>query len=364
MNDPLPPAFEGTGVAAESTGALTGIESEKVSAWFVAHIPGVQLPLQFHRVAGGRSNLTFEVRDAAGRGYVLRRPPTSHVLPTAHDMSREYRVIAAMGPAGVPVPPALGLCTDNEVNGAPFYVMGFVDGLIARTEDDVIKMLDPSARNRAGLGLVDTLAKIHAVDPDQAGLGDFGRRDGYIARQLKRWYANYQAARDSRQGDPMPAIDDLHDLLAARIPDQGGASVVHGDYRLDNCIVSPTGDVVAVLDWELSTLGDPLADLAQLLVYWPEPGELSVLGHSPTLAGGFPTRAELSERYGAVTGRDLSQLDFYAAFAYWKLACILEGVFARYVAGAMGDETFDFSFYPKSIEWLAERGSEAGARLT
>jgi aminoglycoside phosphotransferase (APT) family kinase protein len=352
MNDPATPGSQGTG-------APTGIDPERVSRWFVDNIPGVALPLEFHRIAGGRSNLTFEVHDGAGTRFVLRRPPTSHVLPTAHDMSREHRIIAAMGPAGVPVPPALGLCTDDAVNGAPFYVMGFVDGVIARSEKDVDEFLDLPARHRAGLAMVDTLAQIHAVDPDGAGLGDLGRKEGYIVRQLRRWYANYQAARDSRGGDILAEIDDIHDELAAHVPEQGQAAVVHGDYRLDNCIVAGDGDMLAVLDWELCTLGDPLADLGQLLVYWPEPGERSALGNSPTVAPGFPTRAELTAYYAASTGRDLQQLDFYVAFAYWKLACILEGVYARYVAGAMGDDGFDFSLYPESIAWLATQSRQA-----
>jgi aminoglycoside phosphotransferase (APT) family kinase protein len=336
-----------------------GIDPRRVSVWFVENIPGVVLPLRFQRLPGGRSNLTFEVRDATGARYVLRRPPTSHVLPTAHDMSREHRIIAALGPAGVPVPPALGLCLDDSVNDAPFYVMGFVDGIVTRTEADVEESLDRPARRHAGLTLVDTLAQIHAVDPDNAGLGDLGRKDAYVARQLRRWYANYQAARDSRGGATNADIDQVHDQLASHIPDQGPATVVHGDYRLDNCIVRADGTVLAVLDWELCTLGDPLADLGQLLVYWPEPGEFSALGHSPTLVPGFPTRAELRTRYRDSTGRDLGQLDFYSAFAYWKLACILEGVYARYLAGAMGDDGFDFSVYPDSIAWLGTQ-----ARLT
>jgi aminoglycoside phosphotransferase (APT) family kinase protein len=354
MNDSTAPATQGTG-------DLTGIDSERVSAWFVDNIPGVVLPLQFRRVAGGRSNLTFEVGDGAGTRYVLRRPPTGHLLPTAHDMSREHRIISALGPEGVPVPSALGLCTDDSVNGAPFYVMGFVDGIIARSEVEVEADLDASARRRCGLALIDTLAQIHAVDPDASGLGDFGRKDGYIARQLRRWYANYQAARDSRGGEVLPDVDDVHDQLADHIPEQGPASIVHGDYRLDNCVVSRGGEMLAVLDWELCTLGDPLADLGQLLVYWPQPGERSALGHSPTLAGGFPDRAEMAARYAETTKRDLGQLDFYVAFAYWKLACILEGVYTRYVAGAMGDDGFDFSAYPDSIAWLAAQSRQAVA---
>jgi aminoglycoside phosphotransferase (APT) family kinase protein len=281
------------------------------------------------------------------------------VLPTAHDMRREHTIIAALGPAGVPVPPALGLCLDEAVNGAPFYVMGFVDGVIARSETEAEESLDAAARHHAGLALIDTLAQIHAVDPDGVGLGQLGRREGYIARQLRRWYANYQAARDSRGGALNPDIDEVHDQLSANIPEQGAATVVHGDYRLDNCIITTSGDVLAVLDWELCTLGDPLADLGQLLVYWPAPGEYSALGHSPTLVPGFPSRADLQERYAEATGRDLSQLDFYRAFAYWKLACILEGVYSRYVAGAMGDDGFDFSVYPDSIAWLGAEARQA-----
>jgi aminoglycoside phosphotransferase (APT) family kinase protein len=354
MNDPTVPTAQGTGAPA-------GIDRERVSVWFVENIPGVVLPLDFRRVAGGRSNLTFEIRDAAGTGYVLRRPPTSHLLPTAHDMSREHKIIAALGPAGVPVPPALGLCLDGSVNGAPFYVMGFVEGIIARSDKEAEEALDLAGRDHAGLALIDTLAQIHAVDPDAAGLGDLGRKDGYIARQLRRWYANYQAARDSRGGATNPDVDEVHDLLAARIPEQGPAVVVHGDYRLDNCIISPGGTVLAVLDWELCTLGDPLADLGQLLVYWPEPGEFSALGHAPTLVPGFPTRDQLRNRYAAATGRDVNQLDYYSAFAYWKLACILEGVYARYMAGAMGDDGFDFSGYPRSIAWLGAQARQAAA---
>lgn len=354
MNDPA--SFEGTHDVA-------GIDSPRVSAWFQEHVPGVALPLRFNLVAGGRSNLTFEVDDSAGNRYVLRRPPTGHLLPTAHDMGREFKIISALGPAGVPVPSALGLCTDDSVNGAPFYVMGFVEGVIARTAEIAEKYLDVGARRRASLSLIDTLAQIHAVEPARVGLGDLGRTEGYIARQLKRWYSNYRAANESRGGTTLPQMDEIHDFLSERIPEQGPAAIVHGDYRLDNCIVSPAGDVVAVLDWELCTLGDPLADVGQLLVYWPEPGERSVLGGSPTTSEGFINRAEVTERYTEATGRDLSKIGFYMAFAYWKLACILEGVYARYVGGAMGNDGFDAGGYPESISWLADQAQAATISL-
>jgi len=197
------------------------------------------------------------------------------------------------------------------------------------------------------------------------GLEDLGRKEGYIARQLRRWYANYQAANQSREGTPLADIEELHDFLLENIPEQGPASVVHGDYRLDNCIVAPDGSaVLAVLDWELCTLGDPLADLGQLHVYWPEPGERSAIAHAATTAPGFATRAELMARYSEATGRDLSRLDFYVAFAYWKLACILEGVYSRYVGGAMGDDGFDSSSYPDTIAWLGQQSKAAAAGLS
>jgi len=349
--------------AASAPKGMTGIDPQGVSAWFTANIPEVALPLRFQLIAGGRSNLTFAVTDADGTRYVLRRPPTGHLLPTAHDMSREHKIISAMGPAGVPVAPALGLCTDESVNGAPFYVMGFVDGVIARTQSDAEENFDPEARHCAGLALVDTLAKIHSVDPDEIGLGDLGRKDGYIARQLRRWYANYTAAAESRGGTTLADVDELHAFLSDRIPEQGPAAVVHRDYRLDNCVLSRSGDVLAVLDWELCTLGDPLADIGQLLVYWPEPGEHVALGASATTATGFPSRADVIARYAAASDRDPGDLDFYVSFAYWKLACILEGVYARYVNGAMGDDGYDFSHYPDNIRWLAARSRETADRL-
>jgi aminoglycoside phosphotransferase (APT) family kinase protein len=348
----------------QGTEAPRGIDAPRVTSWFQDHVAGVVPPLDFSLVAGGRSNLTFVVTDQAGHRYVLRRPPTGHLLPTAHDMAREHRIISAMGPAGVPVPPALGLCEDPAVNGAPFYVMGFVDGVIARTDADAQTYFDEQARHRAGLALIETLADIHRADPDRIGLGDLGRKEGYIARQLKRWYSNYQAANQARGGESTPAMDDLHDRLSAAIPEQGPASVVHGDYRLDNCILAPDASrVEAVLDWELCTLGDPLADLGQLLVYWPEPGEFSALGTSASAAPGFVGRDELVNHYAEVMGRELPQLGFYVAFAYWKLACILEGVYARYVGGAMGDDGFDFSTYPTSIAFLAARAQAAADEL-
>lgn len=339
-----------------------GIDVSRVTAWFEANIAGVTPPLAFQLVAGGRSNLTFRVTDANGQDYVLRRPPISHVLPTAHDMGREHRIIAALGPTGLPVPPALGLCTDVSVNGAPFYVMGFVDGLILRTSDQAAE-IDATARQRAGQSLIDVLAGIHAVDVDAVGLGTLARKEGYIARQLKRWYGQYEGSK-AMGGPDVPEVDKVHKLLSERIPEQVGSTIVHGDYRLDNCIMGPDGNVRAVLDWEICTLGDPLADMGLLMVYWSEPSdEMLPLLSAPTVVPGFSTRAELRARYEDRSGRDLSQIDFYVAFAYWKLACIIEGVFARYAGGAGGGDQSDYRGMADQVNRLAGAAADAAASL-
>ncbi len=312
---------------------MEGIDEGPVSAWLEANVDSLVPPFGFELIAGGRSNLTYRVRDAAGGDVVLRRPPSGHVLPTAHDMGREYRVVTALGPTPVPVPRTLGYCPDPDVTGAPFYVMEFVPGHILRDAPTAEGVLDEGGRHHAGESLVDVLADLHAVDVDAVGLGDLGRREGYIARQLERWHGQFgQSQIDGvdRPGD----VDIVYELLASSIPAQDRSTIVHGDYRLDNTMLADDGSVAAVLDWEICTLGDPLADVGLLMVYWTEPDdEFSALGRAPTSLPGFSTRAELAERYAARTGRDLSGLDYYVAFGYWKLACILQGVQARYAAG-------------------------------
>jgi aminoglycoside phosphotransferase (APT) family kinase protein len=312
---------------------VPGIDVGPVTAWLEQHVPGARGPFHFDTIAGGHSNLTFRVTGAEGTRYVLRRPPLGHMLASAHDMGREHRLMAALQGSAVPVPTMLGLCDDVSVNGAPFYVMAFVDGHVIRDRVAAEAVLTPDSRRRASNSLVDTLAALHDVDIHAVGLADLSRHEGYLARQLKRWYGQWQSQRTR----DLPAVDDVHDELLRRIPEQGPATLVHGDYRLDNCMVSDTGDVVAVLDWEICTLGDPLADLGMLMVYWNGPtDDPSAWTGSATTAEGFANRHELAKRYGEVSGRDLSHLDVYVAFAFWKLACILEGVYARYVGGALG----------------------------
>ena len=291
-------------------------------------------------VAGGRSNLTFFVSSAAG-DVVLRRPPLSNRLPTAHDMGREHRVMTALGDTPVPVPQTLALCTDDDVIGAPFYVMSRVPGYIVRDEMPNGYAESPDQRRAIGHGLVDVLADLHSVDPAAVGLGDYGRPDGYLTRQIRRWTTQWEATR--QPDEPGGAdLDRLATRLSEALPASPTGPVVHGDYRMDNVLLDPTtpGTVAAVLDWELSTLGDPLADVGLFFVYWQDPtdDETRVASHlvpSVTRLPGFPHRRELLERYAARTGRDLSALPWYVGFACFKLAVVLSGVAARGRAGAM-----------------------------
>jgi aminoglycoside phosphotransferase (APT) family kinase protein len=337
---------------------VEGIDVERVERWFVDTIAGAEPPLTFELIAGGRSNLTYRVTDGGGRRFALRRPPLSHVLPTAHDMAREYRVITALGPTVVPVPETFGLCQDDDVNGRPFYVMEFVDGHIVRDAETAERELDLDARRRAGESMADTLAALHAVDVDAVGLGDFAKREGYIERQLRRWYEQFRNS--TVEGvDTATIIGSVHDRLAADIPPQVGTAIVHGDYRLDNSVLGPDGSVRAVLDWEICTLGDALADLGLLMVYWTDAGdEAALLGVTPTTVPGFPRRAEIQARYQAASGRDLGRLDFYVAFGYWKLACILQGVYARYVGGAAAGDRSSVEGFATSIVRLAEMAQQ------
>jgi aminoglycoside phosphotransferase (APT) family kinase protein len=310
-------------------GELEGIDVGPVTAWLEEHIDGTKAPFEFSFISGGRSNLTFADTDANGRKLVLRRPPISHVLATAHDMGREHKIISALRDTPVPVPAALGFCEDEAVNGRPFYVMDLVEGHVLRTPQLAEKHLDDAARTTCGDDLVDVLVQIHAVDPDAVGLGDLGRPQGYIERQLKRWFGQFEGSqqqmRDAGTGRPAPAVEEAHALLAANVPEQTEVTIAHGDYRLDNTIVGDDGRIRAVLDWELCTLGDPLADVGTLLVYYAQPP-------------GFPSAADLVARYREQSGRDTTNLDYYTAFGHWRLACIVEGVYARYAAGAMGED--------------------------
>jgi aminoglycoside phosphotransferase (APT) family kinase protein len=329
-----------------------------VTKWFEAHLPEVATPLSFTLIAGGRSNLTFRVEDAEGRAWVLRRPPIHHVLPTAHDMVREHRLMHSLGPSGIPVPKTIGLCTDETVNERPFFVMEFVEGHIVRDSSEAEKAFDVATRRAIGDHMAETLSALHAVDPDSVGLGDLGRHDGYIERQLKRWRGQFEQM--SVEGvDHGGVVERVGDELARRVPTQQRTAIVHGDYRLDNVVLNDRGEVRAILDWELCTLGDPLADVGMLMDYWTDPGDAtSVLLFSPTTAPGFSTRAQVLEHYASVSDLDLTHIGYYCAFGYWKLACILQGVYARYVAGAGAGDQGSVDAFPAQVARLAELASQ------
>lgn len=348
---------EATGQADASATVPEGIDPAGLEAWFAEHMPAAQPPLDFERIAGGLSNLTYRVSDGGGRRWALRRPPLGKRLGSAHDMGREYRVVSALAPTEVPVPPLVGLCEDESVNEAPFYVMEFVEGPVLRGLAEVEESFPEESDRRAiGERVADTLAAIHAVDPDAVGLGDLGRKEDYVARQLRRWQGQWEKSKTRE----LAAIDRLHERLSARIPEQGPATLVHGDYRLDNMILTPGGEVAAVVDWELCTLGDPLADLGTLMAYWPERGTDAIsLGQPANLAPGFPTRGELAARYAERSGRDISELDFFLALGYWKLAIILEGVYARTIAGGYGKADSGADVFANFVERLAEAAEEA-----
>ena len=346
--------------ASETTAeAPDGIDRTGVEGWFEANVPDVELPLSFERISGGRSNMTFGVRDSAGHAWALRRPPLGKRLGSAHDMGREHRVIAALQDTPVPVPPVIGLCEDEAVNDAPFYVMGFVDGPVLRSAEEA-SIFEEGDRRAIGDRVIDTLVAIHEVDPDEVGLAELGRREAYVERQLKRWQGQWEKSKTRE----LAVVDDVHDRLSSRIPEQGPATIVHGDYRLDNMILSPSGEVAAVVDWELCTLGDPLADVGMLLVYWSQAGDDFMPLFAPaTIAPGFPKRDDVRERYAERSGRDLSQIDFFIALGFWKLAIILEGVYARYASGQYGKTDEGFEAFAKVVERLAEAADEAASRL-
>ena len=314
--------------------APTGINADAVTQWILAERPALATPLDFQLITGGASNLTFAVTDQSGTKLVLRRPPTGHILPRAHDMGREHRIISALQDTDVPVPGVIGLCTDDFVNGADFYVMEFVKGAIIFNEADG-HAVDPELRPVMANSLTDTLAALHRIDPVAVGLGGLGRTEDYCARQLRRWKRQVDDGSDR----VIPLFDDLHQRLLKTVPAQQGAGIVHGDYRLDNTMMGHDGSVAAVLDWELCTLGDVLADVASMAMWWgDDPRATGRLRDVPTKAPGFGSRSEMLERYGQNSDRDISDLPWYVAFQFWRLAAISEGVRVRYAAGAMGDQ--------------------------
>jgi aminoglycoside phosphotransferase (APT) family kinase protein len=335
---------------------VPGIDGPKLARWLSANGIASDEPTGIVLIAGGRSNLTYRV-DLGGTRLVLRRPPLGHVLPTAHDMSREFRVLTALDGTGIPVPSPVAICADADVIGAPFYLMEYVDGVVLRTREDG-EQLTPAQARQLSDRLIEMLAAIHGVDIAGAGLAGFGRPEGYLARQLSRWQRQWELS-NTRE---MPGYDRLVERLAAGLPADGDHALVHGDFRLDNMLVrlSEHPAVAAVVDWEMSTLGDPLADLGLTLVYWADPddaqwGDISI-GATVTGMPGFLTRAQLADRYAELTGRDLSGIGYYMAFGCFKLAVVLEGIHARFLQHKTVGEGFEREGF--AVSALIERAHQ------
>ncbi len=339
-------------------GAPRGIHVEKISRFLFERLEGCRPPFAFELISGGRSNLTYLVRDAAGATFVLRRPPLGHVLPTAHDMAREFRVLRGLAGTDVPAPRPIALCEDPAVNEVSFYVMTLCPGVVPVEGLPAGFAEKPDERRRMSLALVDTLVRLHAVDFAAVGLADLGRPEGYLERQVRRWSQQWERSRTG----PLPEIEELLRRLAAALPDSPAPAIVHGDYRLGNMAFDPAdpGRVVAVFDWEMATLGDPLADLGYTLIYWKEPGDPTYT-RLPLFTDllGFLTRAEIVEEYAKRSGRDVAHADFYQVLALTKLAVISEGIYARHLQGkTLGP---GFESMRREAQPLAERAMALAA---
>jgi aminoglycoside phosphotransferase (APT) family kinase protein len=319
-----------------------GLDLEALAAYLAPRVGGLAGSLRGEVIPGGRSNLTYIVDDGERR-FVVRRPPLAHVLPTAHDMAREYRVLAALHGTGIPVPEVIALCEDDSVIGSRFYVMEWIDGHVIR--DTLPAEFPDTAETRRAMSteLIDTLLQLHAVDPDAIGLSDFGHPDGFLARQVRRWWQQWEASKTRE----LPSIETLRSRLDETVPQSSAPGIVHGDYRLDNVMYAPADPsrIVAVIDWEMCTIGDPLCDVGLLCVYWAddesEAGARTLHGRAITVEEGFAKRADLLRDYAAGTERDLTSLDWYIALGAYKLAIIAEGITARFLMGMTVGEGFE-----------------------
>ena len=331
-------------------GSPPGLDLDRLAGFLDRECPGlIEGPLRAEVFDGGKSNITYRVTDGRDQ-WVVRRPPLGHVLATAHDMVRECRVIAALAPTPVPVPGILALCSDPEVIGAPFYVMELMPGIPYRQREQ-LEVLGPVRVRALSIRMVEVLADLHAVDPGEVGLGDFGRPEGFLARQVQRWRKQLDASK-SRE---LLGVDELFEILVTSVPPQRPAAIVHGDYRLDNLLIDDADAVTAVLDWEMATIGDALTDLALLLAYNRMSRlEAGAIIASASNAEGFLTEDEILDTYAQRSGNDLEHVGFYLGLAYYKLAGIVEGIYARHLGGQTVGPGFD------RLESLTEPLIQAG----
>jgi aminoglycoside phosphotransferase (APT) family kinase protein len=314
--------------------SVPGIDVARLTSWLRTALPDLEPPFRFTRIGEGQSNLTYRLADSAGSAVVLRRPPLGEILSSAHDMAREHMVLSALSQAGARVPRTLAFCGGDDVCGATFFVMEHVDGLVLSSVA-VAETLDPVARATVGLEMASTLAALHALDVDGIGLTALRRPEPLAERQLRRWARQWHASKTRE----LPLIDELAVSFAARLPEEREQTLVHGDYHLGNALVAPEGSMRAVLDWELCTIGDPLADVGLMVAYWTEMaaaahGEAALFPEPVTALAGFPGPEELAAAYVRASGRDPAALGFWVAFAYWKVAIIVEGVYRRWLNDA------------------------------
>ncbi len=316
---------------------LPGVDFAALTTWLDAERPGLRAgELSGEVIAGGKSNLTYRITDGITT-WALRRPPLAHVLPTAHDMVREYRVISALNASNVPVAAAVALCEDPAVLGAQFYLMGYVDGVVL-DKPALLRDLDPAVATRCCELVMDTLVDLHEVDPAAVGLSEFGRPEGFLARQVRRWHQQWQAS----ETRPLDELAQTVERLNATLPEQSAPGIVHGDYRLTNVMLAPGLErIAAVVDWEMATLGDPLTDVGLLVVYQNLAQEGDAIMPQMTSAAGFLTAEQMVARYAERSPRDLTHLDWYTGFGYFKLAVVAEGIHHRYVAGKTVGAGFD-----------------------
>lgn len=332
----------GDGASGSSTGDPIGWNRAAVESWVSERVPTLRAPWTWTQLQGGHSNLTYRV-DGADGSAVVRRPPLGTLLPKAHDMGREWAYLSALADTEVPVAEPLAFCEDTTITGAHFYVMSLVDGRTMYDRSEVDDWVPLEHRMTMAESWIDTLAALHSLDPDDIGVGELARRSGYVERQLRTWYGSWTASAEAAAMDD-PEIHALHDALVASVPEPQANTVVHGDYGTHNVMFTSSGQVAAVVDWEIATLGDPLADLGYSLNAWARPDD--PLLENPdftTLAEGFPGREHLIARYGERTGRDLSELPWYLTFNAFKTACILHGVYARYRNGQKAIEAEDLA---------------------
>jgi aminoglycoside phosphotransferase (APT) family kinase protein len=339
-----------------------GLDLDALERYLGPHVGGLAGSLRAEVIPGGRSNLTYIVDDGARR-FVVRRPPLAHVLPTAHDMPREYRVLAALRDTGIPVPHVIALCEDESVIGARFYVMEWIDGHVVRSSLPAEFPDTRETRQAMSSALVETLLQLHRIDPDAVGLADFGHPEGFLERQVRRWWQQWEASKTR----DLPSIEELRRRLVETVPAQSAPGIVHGDYRLDNVMYAPADParIVAVIDWEMCTIGDPLCDVGLLCVYWAddasEAAARTLHGRAVTVEDGFYKRADLLRDYAAGTQRDMSALDWYIALGAYKLAIIAEGITARFLMGMTVGEGFETM--GKMVPSIVEGGLTSLARL-